>query len=53
LDTILTATLMVCVIVILAESARVWLRVFRGERLVFEPALAGPAHTHIPGSGCC
>ncbi len=53
LDTALTVILMVCVIVILAESARAWLRAVRGERVTFEPAMAGPEHVHIPGSGCC
>ncbi|HEV2722297.1 MAG TPA: hypothetical protein VG323_19920, partial [Thermoanaerobaculia bacterium] len=53
LDTTLTVILMVCVVVILAESARAWLRAVRGERITFEPALAGPEHVHIPGSGCC
>ena len=53
LDTALTVILMTCVLIILAESARAWLRAVRGERIAFEPALAGPEHVHIPGSGCC
>ncbi len=53
LDTTLTVILMTCVLVILEESARAWIRAVRGERVTFEPALAGPEHTHIPGSGCC
>jgi len=53
LDTTLTVILMVCVIVILAESTRAWLRAVRGEYVSFEPAAAGPEHVHIPGSGCC
>jgi len=52
-DAILTVILMVCVIVILASSARAWMRAVRGERVTFEPATAGPDHRHIPGSGCC
>jgi len=53
LDTTLTVILMTCVLIILAESARAWMRAVRGERVTFEPALAGPEHMHIPGSGCC
>jgi carbon starvation protein len=53
LDAILTAILMVSVIVILAASARAWLRAIRGERVTFVAASAGPDHSHIPGSGCC
>jgi len=53
LDAALTATLMASVIVILIASARAWMRAIRGERVTFEPALAGPDHRHIPGSGCC
>jgi carbon starvation protein len=53
LDAALTATLMTCVLIILAESARAWMRAVRGERIAFDPALAGPEHAHIPGSGCC
>jgi carbon starvation protein len=53
LDAILTATLMLCVFVILISSALAWMRVMRGERVTFEPAAAGPDHRHIPGSGCC
>jgi carbon starvation protein len=53
LDATLTAILMVSVVIILIASARSWLRAVRGERVTFEPALAGPDHRHIPGSGCC
>jgi carbon starvation protein len=53
LDATLTAILMLCVFVILAASARAWLRAIRGERVTFIPADAGPDHRHIPGSGCC
>ncbi len=53
LDASLTAILMVCVFVILAASIRSWLRALRGEPVSFVPATAGPAHQHIPGSGCC
>src|SRR5213593_1259211 len=53
LDAILTAILMLCVFVILAASARAWLRAIRGEPVTFVAAAAGPDHRHIPGSGCC
>jgi carbon starvation protein len=53
LDTILTVILMLCVFVILAASARAWLRAIRGEPVTFVAATAGPEHRHIPGSGCC
>jgi carbon starvation protein len=53
LDAILTGILMVCVIVIIAASARAWTRAMRGETVAFIPAAAGPDHRHIPGSGCC
>jgi carbon starvation protein len=53
LDTTLTAVLMACVLVILAASARAWLRALRGEPVSFVPATAGPDHRHLPGSGCC
>jgi carbon starvation protein len=53
LDAILTAILMLCVVVILASSARAWLRAIRGEPVTFVAAAAGPEHRHIPGSGCC
>ena len=53
LDATLTATLMVCVFVILIASALSWMRAVRGERVTFEPATAGADHRHIPGSGCC
>src|SRR5438105_718312 len=54
LDAVLTAILMLCVFVILASSARAWLRAIRGEPVTFVAATAGPAdHRHIPGSGCC
>jgi carbon starvation protein len=53
LDATLTATLMVCVFIILIASVRAWLRAVRGERITFEPATSGPDHRHIPGSGCC
>ena len=53
LDAILTAILMLCVLVILAASARAWLRAVRGEPVTFVAATAGPDHRHIPGSGCC
>src|SRR5437667_3310798 len=52
LDAILTAILMLCVLVILAASARAWLRAVRGEPVTFVAATAGPDHRHIPGSGC-
>jgi carbon starvation protein CstA len=52
LDATLTAMLMVCVFVIIAASARAWLRALRGEPVSFVPAM-GPDHHHIPGSGCC
>jgi len=53
LDVTLTVILMVCVVIILVESARAWMRAVRGERISFEPAGEGPEHRHIPGSGCC
>jgi carbon starvation protein len=53
LDATLTSILMLCVIVILAASARAWLRAIRGEGVAFIPATAGPDHMHMPGSGCC
>jgi carbon starvation protein len=53
LDAALTAVLMLCVFIILIASVRAWLRAVRGERITFEPAIAGPDHRHIPGSGCC
>jgi carbon starvation protein len=53
LDTALTAILMVCVLVILTASVRAWMRAMRGENVTFVAATAGPAHPHIPGSGCC
>ncbi|HEY6140704.1 MAG TPA: carbon starvation protein A [Thermoanaerobaculia bacterium] len=53
LDTALTVILMACVLIILVESSRAWIRAMRGERITFEPADAGPDHRHIPGSGCC
>jgi len=53
IDAALTAILMICVFVILGASARAWMRAVRGERVTFEPALSGPDHRHIPGSGCC
>jgi carbon starvation protein len=53
LDATLTSILMLCVIVILAASARAWLRAIRGEGVAFVPATAGPDHMHLPGSGCC
>ncbi len=53
LDATLTATLMVCVIVILISSAMAWIRAVRGEPVSMIPLPAGPDHRHIPGSGCC
>src|SRR5436190_3402384 len=53
LDAVLTAILMMCVLVILAASARAWMRAVRGEPVTFNAATAGPDHRHIPGSGCC
>ena len=53
LDTVLTAILMLCVLVILVASARAWLRAIRGEQVTFVAATAGPDHDHMPGSGCC
>ncbi|MEA2570227.1 MAG: carbon starvation protein [Acidobacteriota bacterium] len=53
LDSILTATLMVSVIVILIASARAWMRALRGEPVSLVPLPAGPDHRHLPGSGCC
>lgn len=53
LDASLTVILMVCAIVVLAASARAWLRVFRGEPGSLVPLPAGADHTHIPGTGCC
>ena len=53
LDATLTAVLMACVLVILAASARAWLRALRGEPVSFVPAAVGPDHSHLPGSGCC
>ena len=53
LDTTLTASLMICVIIILISSSRAWTRAFRGEPVVLVPAAMGPDHRHIPGSGCC
>jgi carbon starvation protein len=53
LDASLTAILMICVVVILAASARSWIRVMRGEQPSLVPAALGPDHRHVPGSGCC
>ena len=53
LDATLTSILMLCVVVILAASARAWMRAMRGESVDFVPATAGPDHRHLPGSGCC
>jgi len=53
LDATLTATLMICVFVILIASAASWVRAVRGERISMVPLPAGPDHRHIPGSGCC
>src|SRR6185369_78688 len=53
LDAALTAILMLCVIVILAASARAWMRAIRGEQVSMVPLPAGPDHRHVPGSGCC
>jgi carbon starvation protein len=53
LDATLTATLMLCLIVILIASARAWQRALRGEGAVFVAATAGVDHSHMPGSGCC
>jgi len=53
LDATLTSILMLCVIVILAASARAWMRAVRGESIAFNPATAGADHNHLPGSGCC
>jgi len=51
LDATLTATLMACVIVILAASIRAWLQAARG---VARPLVTASAeHRHLPGSGCC
>ena len=44
---------MVCVVVTLTASERAWMRAIRGENVTFIAATAGPAHLHIPGSGCC
>jgi len=53
LDSTLTATLMLCLVVILIASVRAWQRALRGEHVAFVAATAGPAHLHLPGSGCC
>ena len=53
LDTALTATLMICVVVIIAASSRAWIRAMRGEPVSMVPLPAGPDHRHVPGSGCC
>jgi carbon starvation protein len=53
LDAALTGLLMVSVVVILAASARAWIRAMRGEPVSMVPLPAGPDHSHIPGSGCC
>ena len=53
LDTVLTALLMACVLVIIAASVRAWMRAMNGEPVRFVPATAGPDHSHLPGSGCC
>ncbi len=54
LDTILTAGLMTCAVVILIASARAWMRSVRGEAIPLVPlTAAGPEHEHVPGSGCC
>jgi carbon starvation protein len=53
LDAALTSILMLCVIIILAASARAWIRAVREETIAFVPATAGPDHRHLPGSGCC
>jgi carbon starvation protein len=53
LDTWVTAILMACALLILAVSARAWLRVMRGQPVVLTPLPAGPDHRHTPGSGCC
>jgi carbon starvation protein len=53
LDAALTAILMICVLVIIASSARAWLRAMRGEAVSMIAASDGPDHRHLPGSGCC
>jgi carbon starvation protein len=53
LDATLTATLMLCVLLILGASARAWLRALRGDVVSMVPLPAGPEHRHVPGSGCC
>jgi carbon starvation protein len=53
LDTALTAILMTCVVVIIAASARAWMRTMRGEATTLTPLPAGPDHRHVPGTGCC
>ena len=54
LDASLTSILMGCVILILAASARVWMRALRGIPTSFVPATAdGVRHMHLPGTGCC
>jgi len=53
LDASLTAILMFCVLVILAASARAWMRALRGEPVSMVPLPAGPDHRHVPGTGCC
>ena len=53
IDTSLTAMLMICVFVILAASARAWVRAIRGETISLVPATAeGPSDPQRP-SGCC
>jgi carbon starvation protein len=53
LDASLTSILMFCVLVILAASARAWMRALRGETVSMVPLPAGPDHRHVPGTGCC
>src|SRR5258708_6944221 len=53
LDATLTASLMVCVFVILVASVRAWIRAILGESVAFLPATPAPAPMHVPGSGCC
>jgi hypothetical protein len=52
LDAALTVLLMSCVLLILAASARAWLRALRGERIPLVAAPAGPSGATGP-DGCC
>jgi carbon starvation protein len=52
LDAALTVLLMSCVLLILASSARAWMRAIRGERIPLVAATTGPSDATGP-DGCC